>query len=402
MLRKAMRSKTMARAAVIGLSLSVIALAGLAGFSVSSNADTTEHIRTASLQSEQWIQVTLDVSIEYETLTDYLRASSDVGRQPLMSAVGSADDNLQWLAHSPDPADVEQASEASASYDAYTETLRELIAAENKGDTQSVMSLSEQAALGASTLRKNGIAQVARKRLELDHYLSLVDKRNQQLLFAGGIVVSVDLLMLMLCAFVVIGHQRRIERQARENKHRAGHDSLTGLANRSLLTERLDRAVSDAARSGKPGGLLLLDLDKFKEVNDSLGHHAGDLLLTEVAARLSGAVRGPDTVARLGGDEFAVLLPDAGNPDDCLDLARRILDAIQGPVELDGTRVDISASVGVAVFPAHTTDPAELLRHADHAMYTAKRSGRGAAVYDAEFSHTSEALRNSVQGSLGV
>ncbi|GIE94158.1 putative bifunctional diguanylate cyclase/phosphodiesterase [Paractinoplanes rishiriensis] len=393
MLSRAIRSKTMARAAVVGLSLGVTALAGLAGYSVSNNADTINHVRTASLQSDQWSQVTLDVSIEYEMLTDYLRASSDEGRQPLLSAMRSADDNLAWLTTQGEAADIEQAAEVSDSYQAYTETLTELIDAQEDGDTESMAALSEQAALGASTLRKNGIAQVARKRLEVDQYLSLVDERNRGLLLAGGIIVGVDVLLLLLCALVVIGHQRRIERQAKENKYRAGHDGLTGLANRSLLTERVDRTLAQAERDGDPVGLLLLDLNKFKEVNDTLGHHAGDLLLTEVADRLSGAVRDSDTVARLGGDEFAVLLPGVGTAEDCLDLARRILEAVQGPAELDGVRVDISGSIGAAVYPVHSANSAELLQHADIAMYTAKRSRCGAALYDARTdSRSSEQL----------
>jgi diguanylate cyclase (GGDEF)-like protein len=392
-LTKIVRSKAMARAAVVGLSLGVTALAGLAGYSISGNAQTTSHIRQAGVQSDQWSMLTLNVSTEYEMLTDYLRASSDIGRQPLLSAIGSAQGNIDWLSKDGDETDQLEVADVADSYGAYTETLHELVTANQKGAKDEVDSLALQASLAASTLRKAGTAQTARKRMEQDQYLAEVDAHNQQLLLFAGVIVGFDVLLLVMCALVMIGHQRRIERQAKENQYRAGHDGLTGLANRSLLNERVERTLKAAEHDGEAVGLLLLDLNKFKEVNDTLGHHAGDLLLTEVACRLSGAVRDCDTVSRLGGDEFAVLLPNVGSTEDCLNLARRILDAVQGPAELDGVSVDISGSIGAAVFPTQSANPAELLQHADIAMYTAKRNRSGTALYDPDAdSHDSQQL----------
>jgi diguanylate cyclase len=285
-----------------------------------------------------------------------------------------------------------EAADVAELYGTYTQTLHDLIAVDHAGDRATVDALARQANLIASSLRKSAIAQVTRKRLEMDEHLTAVDTRNQRLLLAAGVIVGFDVFLLALCALIVIGHQRRIERQAQEDKYRAGHDALTGLANRSLLNERVERALG-ARRGAEPVGLLLLDLNRFKEVNDTLGHHTGDLLLTEVAARLCAAARETDTVARLGGDEFAVLLPGIGSEEDCLELARRLLDAVQGPAELDGVRVDISGSIGAAVYPVHSANPAELLQHADIAMYTAKRNRSGTALYDAAAdSHSSQQL----------
>ena len=384
MLSKAVRSKAMARAAVIGLFLGVTALAVLAGYSITANGATTSRVRTAAGQTDQWGQVILNISNEYEALNDYLRASSKVGRQPLLSAIGSAEANLTWLVRYGDATDRGQAADLADTYSDYTEILRELIAADNAGDRESVEALAEQGNLAASVLRKNGLSQSARKRLEQDVYLSDADQRNQELRVAAGAVVAVDLLLLVFCALVVISHQRRIERQVRESRYRAAHDGLTGLANRCLFTETMEQALRQAESDGEPAGLLLLDLNRFKEVNDTLGHHAGDLLLIEVAARLAGAVRRVDTVARLGGDEFAVLLPGVDSVDNCLDVARRLLDAVQGPAELDGVRVDINASIGAAVYPMQGATSIELLQHADIAMYVAKRTRSGTALYDAE------------------
>jgi diguanylate cyclase (GGDEF)-like protein len=388
-IRRAVRNKATARAAVVGLTLGVFALAALAAISISSNAQTTRHVREAAVASDQWSEVTLNVSIEYEALTDYLRAESAIGRQPLQSSLGSATGNLAWLTADGDATDVEQALQVSEAYVAYTQTLRELIVADWQSDDASVEALSQQAALAASVLRKAAIANVTRKRLEMDQYLTSVDERNQQLVVGGGVIFGLDFLLLTLCALLLLSHQRRTERQAVENQHRAMHDELTGLANRALLTERIEETLRLADRKQEAVGLLLLDLNKFKDINDTLGHHSGDLLLQEVAARLSTAVRTQDLVARLGGDEFAVLLPDVEEPADCLEIARRLLETLQGPADLDGIQVDISGSIGAAAYPSSSSTAAELLQHADIAMYAAKRARSGAALYDAQADHRS-------------
>ena len=163
----------------------------------------------------------------------------------------------------------------------------------------------------------------------------------------------------------------------------ATHDALTGLPNRTLLYDRLEQAIRQAARAGGPTSLLVMDLDRFKEINDTLGHQAGDMLLQRVAQRLLESVRKSDTVARLGGDEFAVLLPGTGSAD-----AARIADALivrlQHDVELDEQLVDVGASIGIACYPEHGNDSNTLLRQADVAMYAAKRSGSGARIYELE------------------
>ncbi len=161
----------------------------------------------------------------------------------------------------------------------------------------------------------------------------------------------------------------------------ASTDTLTSLPNRGLLRVRLAEALPQVQRGSEPLGLLLLDLDRFKEVNDTLGHDVGDQLLVQVAQRLVSGVRGSDTVARLGGDEFAVLLPGAG-VDGAAAVARNLRAAIEEPYVIDGQRLSIGASVGIAVAPEHGTTESSLLQHADVAMYLAKRGGLGLAFYD--------------------
>ncbi len=186
-----------------------------------------------------------------------------------------------------------------------------------------------------------------------------------------------------------IDERKRDEERLR---HVAHHDALTGLPNRVLFNDRLGQALLSAERARRALAVLLIDLNRFKDVNDTLGHDAGDALLQAVAARMRDALRASDTVARLGGDEFAVLLPDTAEAG-AAHAAAKIVAALTTPVNVGGHRVEAGGSVGIACYPAHGTDAATLLRHADVAMYEAKRSGSGMAVYAPERDgHTVERL----------
>jgi diguanylate cyclase (GGDEF)-like protein/PAS domain S-box-containing protein len=163
-------------------------------------------------------------------------------------------------------------------------------------------------------------------------------------------------------------------------EHQALHDGLTGLPNRLLLQDRLTQAIRMAERDGRTFALCVIDLDRFKDVNDTLGHLAGDQLLQEVAWRLRNALRASDTVARLGGDEFAVVLPDADMSAATL-AAEKIVEALGASLVLEGHEVAVGASVGIAVYPENGGDSDTLLRRADVAMYVAKQTRGGYVVY---------------------
>jgi len=166
-----------------------------------------------------------------------------------------------------------------------------------------------------------------------------------------------------------------IERKKAEEKlaYLAQYDHLTGLANRALFQDRLEQALARAERSGYMVALMFLDLDRFKAVNDTLGHAAGDTLLETVARRIEGHVRESDTVARLGGDEFAIILEDLSDARDAFPVARKVLDIVSEPIVLDGHEIPMVASLGVAVRPP--SEGNRLLKDADAAMYRAKRRG---------------------------
>jgi diguanylate cyclase (GGDEF)-like protein/PAS domain S-box-containing protein len=156
----------------------------------------------------------------------------------------------------------------------------------------------------------------------------------------------------------------------------ADHDSLTGLPNRKLFSDRLGVALAQAQRNQKEVGIAILDLDNFKGVNDTLGHDVGDLLLKATAERLSAALRNGDTVARLGGDEFVLILPDSKVIEDMIHIAQRIVDSFRKPFLIGTHQVVVTTSIGIAVYPNDGIDEGVLLKNADIAMYQAKQAGR--------------------------
>jgi diguanylate cyclase (GGDEF)-like protein len=186
-----------------------------------------------------------------------------------------------------------------------------------------------------------------------------------------------ELLPLLLIPLVLV---YKMAQMSVEKEHQAGHDSLTGLPNRTHLQASLAAELAKSKRDGRPFGLLLIDLDHFKEVNDTLGHHVGDQLLVHFADRLSNSVRPSDHVARLGGDEFAVIVPNADEAE-VLGVAERIRASLETPVSLEGMRLEIEASIGLAMHPDHALLAEDLLRLSDVAMYVAKESRAGVVTY---------------------
>jgi len=195
----------------------------------------------------------------------------------------------------------------------------------------------------------------------------------------------------------------RRQAQARV-QHMAYHDALTGLPNRALLSDRLDRGMRAAHRDGSKLALLFIDLDRFKTINDSLGHLTGDHILKEVAQRLCRVVRASDTVARLGGDEFVVLVPGVHAIEECGLVGDKIIEALSDPVEFEGRSLHISPSIGICLYPDDGEDVESLMRKADAAMYQAKAAGRNNYQFYAErmnlAAHQHFDLENRLRGAL--
>ncbi|MFS0702591.1 putative bifunctional diguanylate cyclase/phosphodiesterase [Cellulomonas sp. 179-A 4D5 NHS] len=220
------------------------------------------------------------------------------------------------------------------------------------------------------------------------------------------VVVVAGLVILWLLLFrTVLTASRRLQSSALDNARLALLDSLTGLPNRRLLADRLGRSIERAHEDGTRVGLVLLDVDRFKDINDSLGHDRGDELLEQVAARLRDVLRDEDLVARLGGDEFAVLLPEVHSIEDAERLAQRVRGVFAAPFVLGELPLHVETSIGVACLPDHADDATSLMRMADVAMYTAKAHRLGVAVYSPDEDDSSPArlvLLGDLHRALGA
>ncbi len=200
---------------------------------------------------------------------------------------------------------------------------------------------------------------------------------------------------------VMVFHDVTMSRAlAQKLSHLAQHDSLTDLPNRDLLNDRLQQAVAMAQRHNEVLALLYLDLDRFKRINDSMGHLIGDRLLQTVALRLSGCVRHSDTVSRLGGDEFVILLSTVARAEDAAVCADKILQAVRLPCDFDNHEVNVTASVGIAMYPEDGLDPVGLLQNADSAMYEAKHRGRDNYQFYQLTQNASAAERQALESAL--
>jgi diguanylate cyclase (GGDEF)-like protein len=189
---------------------------------------------------------------------------------------------------------------------------------------------------------------------------------------------------------IVVARTRGLVAANRQLRHMATHDSLTGLSNRTLLEDRLQQAMAHALRNDQRFAVLVCDLDRFKLINDSMGHHAGDLFLKEVARRLAGVVREGDTLARQGGDEFVFVLSPPASEADAEAICRRALEVLSQPMQIDGLDIHISASFGVAVYPRDGERVDALLANADAAMYCAKQRGNCLQQFSADLGGTAQ------------
>jgi diguanylate cyclase (GGDEF)-like protein/PAS domain S-box-containing protein len=221
----------------------------------------------------------------------------------------------------------------------------------------------------------------------------------------GSKTLQLDVTYVFVPPDMVMVHTEDITERTRAEadlRHQTLHDNLTGLPNRLLLRDRLKQALRSARRQQTPFALLLLDLDRFKDVNDALGHQAGDALLRLMGRRLAGAMRDMDTLARLGGDEFAILLPGTDEAG-AVSVSARLLQMLEEPFELNGSTLDVGGSLGVTVYPQHGDDAEVLLQRADVAMYIAKRAGGGYAVYEPKHDHyTPERLAFHTELRYGI
>jgi diguanylate cyclase len=267
----------------------------------------------------------------------------------------------------------------------YLDGIQRMFAAVDAGDDKRVLAIDggdTEPAFAAIEAQVNTAADA--RHTQALAALRALRSTEAMVLVATPIAFTAGLGLLAVFWVLMVGYQRRTERQAAQNQHQALHDSLTGLPNRTLLRDRTDQAIHQADRELVPAALLLIDLDRFKEINDTLGHHYGDQLLIQVGERLQAVLREVDTVARLGGDEFAVLLPKIATGEGAVVVAKKLQAALQEPFTIDDLTLDVEASIGLALYPDHGNDPEELLQRADIAMYAAKDTHAELVLFDAK------------------
>ena len=267
----------------------------------------------------------------------------------------------------------------------YLASVDRLFAAVDRGDTATVLLLDS----GEVDPLFGGIQNAVVGAASHEHQIALGELAHLQALetLTRWLTPMVFLLGLALAAVlmsVTRGHRRLLDVERARAVHDSLHDALTGLPNRALLADRFAQALLVDERLGTHTGLLLIDLDRFKDINDTFGHHYGDELLIMVGTRLTAEVRGVDTVARLRGDEFAVLLPAVGTLEKATVLAARMRACLETPFHVEGIDLDVEASVGVVLSGRHGSDTTTLMQRADVAMYVAKAQNLGVFAYESE------------------
>jgi diguanylate cyclase len=379
MLFRALQSRAVARAAVAVLALGVFVLAGLALWSTSSTRRATARVATANELGDVWGQLFDHVNLEEDMMHAYVGTRDESQRASFVQTIGGAQPILASLLRLGDARDRVMAQRAVESYATYTDALRDVLAA---GPAVDLEIQQQRGRFAAAAMRQMVSASMSSERQDMRAFNRSLDAESERVRVATTVAFVVCLALLAVCLAVLLGYQRRVERQAASHRHDSRHDALTRLPNRTLFGERTYAAMRAAARHGEPVGLLMIDLDGFKQVNDTMGHAYGDLLLQEVASRLNHSVRDDDTVARLGGDEFAVLLPRLSTPGQAGEVAQRVLTALRQPFVRDGVVLEVGGSIGIAIYPNDCENAEQLVQRADIAMYAAKRGRLGVREYD--------------------
>ncbi|HEV3504434.1 MAG TPA: EAL domain-containing protein, partial [Actinomycetes bacterium] len=360
-------------------------LLGLTGGAVWAAAAVDRAVRQGqaiSAQRDAWVEVRYEVNQEHSIGHAYLATGNPKLRPALDQAGRALDAAFAELIEHGEPDDAAQARQLQARHAPSLQLLRQMLDAVDAKDMRTANAIHiDRVHPAYIDLTEQTAALAAREQAEATASLTALRRRQHALVPAALIAGVVGVAALGVFLLVLVGYQRRLLRQAAASSHQALHDALTGLPNRELFADRVGQAIRAADRELQPAALLLLDLDRFKDVNDTLGHHHGDQLLCEVGTRLQGALRQVDTVARLGGDEFAMLVPGA-TAQGAASVADKLRTALHAPLTLDGVTLDLDASIGIAVYPDHGNDTAELLQHADVAMYAAKQTHAGFMVYD--------------------
>jgi diguanylate cyclase (GGDEF)-like protein len=373
------RSHRISRLVAVGLALMLLGLIGLGLYGVLRIRTAAEVAAKASAVAGAYIAA--GEAIGVEVVGDEAVEKSATGKDKHPSHDGLTES--LWAVNAlSTPEDRAVADRVRQLHFAYHGAYSRLASAAKAGDRSRADAISRTEA--EPLLRQLGEAlHGARDTYEQVEQREM-DKLRQtvsMVFLTALLAVPVSIGLVAALTLMITRYQRSLVRQASESARLALHDSLTGLPNRALFSDRLDHALAAGRRDGTDLAVMMLDLDRFKEVNDSLGHGYGDELLRQMALRLRSCLREVDTVARLAGDEFAVLLPGA-DARVATELGERVLDGLHRSFLLHDVTVDVEASIGVALAPAHGDTVEAIMRSADVAMYSAKDAKTGIVVYE--------------------
>ncbi len=387
-------------AATAGLVIVVLGVSGFAWWAAQATAASAKIAVSATTLSNDFAAAAQAVASEESLERKYrlepgpeIRRRYDQASADLVTAVNT-------LRRDGMPEDRALAEQVLLSHQEYLLAIDRMFAAVDAGDPALATRIDgEQVDPSFGVIQERvteAAAQHHRRAAEaLNELQSLASftERTTPLVFLTGVS------MVLIFGLLMRRAKRLVESQHRQALYDSMHDRLTGLPNRTLLADRLDQALRGGRREQTTAGLLLIDLDRFKDVNDTLGHHYGDALLQQIGPRLSAALRDVDSVARLGGDEFAVLLPTVSGVDAALAVAEKLRHALTDPFVVDDVALDVEASIGVVVSGVHGQHAATLLQRADVAMYVAKEQNLGVFAYDPQAdAHSPERL--AVLGDL--
>ncbi len=383
--REIRTSNALARASSAGLFAVLIGVSAFAMWSAVSTRQSAERAIASNTLSDHYAAAATAVAAEESLERKYRLEPGPEVRRRFDKATGDLQAAMELVRRDGTAQDHVIADQVASAYGPYRQAIDRMFAAADRGDAALVLQIDN----GEVDPRFETIEGLVNKAADSHHGAALADlaelKRRES--FNAQATPAVFLLGFVLVVLFsgVLRHTRaQLDQQRTKAVHDALHDALTGLPNRTLLADRFEQALRAGHRSASTTALLLIDLDRFKEVNDTLGHHVGDQLLAQIGPRLAGALRAADTVARLGGDEFAVLLPAVDGLAGALDVASRLRKALAEAFRVEDVELDVDASIGVVISGAHGDDAQTLLQRADIAMYVAKQQKRGVVVYDPE------------------
>ncbi len=379
------RQGQLAKASSVGLYVVLVVVTGFALWSSMSTSRSAKRAIASSTLSDHYASAATAVAAAESLERKYRLEPGPEVRRRFETASANLVAAMSLVRRDGSAQDLATADRVASVYDPYLHAIDQMFSAVDRGETALTLRIDTEEVDPRFELIEQTVNQAA----DDHHSAALADLAQLHDLQAFNAratpaVFSVGLVLVALFANVLRKTRSQLDTQRKQAVHDALHDGLTGLPNRTLLADRFEQALRIGKRAGTTTGLLLIDLDRFKEVNDTLGHHVGDQLLAQIGPRLAGVLRGADTVARLGGDEFAVLLPAVNGLDGALDVASRLRAALAESFQIQGVELDIDASIGVVISGAHGDDAQTLLQRADVAMYVAKQQGRGVVVYDPE------------------